>query len=213
MRSTREAGRRSCKRYLKYRRVAHPWAERPILRTAGPSPSPLESPRGHRKTRHRARRGALGLLAARARRRLRRRLASGSSARSRPRACPARNRRVCVRPFASRSSTAATQRVPFEPASNEKLTVAVTALDRLGPGFRIPTDVLGDGQPDGRGLARAPGPQGLRRPGADHAKIARLARAVRASGNRKVTGRIIGDESLLRHRARRARLEAVLLQG
>ena len=44
------------------------------------------------------------------------------------------------------------QLVPYRPASNEKLTVAVTALDRLGPGFRIPTEVLGVGALDGAGV-------------------------------------------------------------
>jgi len=33
----------------------------------------------------------------------------------------------------------------LRPASNEKVAVAVTALDELGPSFRIPTEVLGEG--------------------------------------------------------------------
>ena len=86
---------------------------------------------------------------------------------------------------------------PLRPASNEKLTVAVTALDRLGPSYRISTQVLGDGTLDpgtgvwtGRLILRGNGDPSLTR-----RKLARLAARVRAAGIVKVTGRILGDES------------------
>lgn len=97
----------------------------------------------------------------------------------------------------SRSSIAYRQNqlVPYRPASNEKLTVAVTALDRLGPGFRIPTDVLGVGTLDagvwqGRLILKGYGDPALTR-----RRLAGLAAQVRAAGIAKVTGRILGDES------------------
>ncbi|MBA2537288.1 MAG: D-alanyl-D-alanine carboxypeptidase, partial [Actinobacteria bacterium] len=37
----------------------------------------------------------------------------------------------------------------LRPASNEKLAVALAALVELGPGYRITTQVLGDGTLDG----------------------------------------------------------------
>src|SRR6266508_3959923 len=97
----------------------------------------------------------------------------------------------------SRSSIAYRQNqlVPYRPASNEKLTVAVTALDRLGPGCRIPTDVLGVGTLDagvwqGRLILKGYGDPALTR-----RRLAGLAAQVRAAGIAKVTGRILGDES------------------
>lgn len=87
--------------------------------------------------------------------------------------------------------------LPLRPASNEKLTVAVTALDRLGSSFQIPTQVLGDGTLDtatgvwqGRLILRGKGDPSLTSRG-----LARLAAQVRAAGIVKVTGRILGDET------------------
>jgi D-alanyl-D-alanine carboxypeptidase/D-alanyl-D-alanine-endopeptidase (penicillin-binding protein 4) len=81
------------------------------------------------------------------------------------------------------------------PASTEKLTVALAALQELGPGFRIPTLVLGSGVRDGavwRGdlLLVGRGDPSLHRD-----DLARLAKKVRALGIRSVTGRVLGDES------------------
>jgi D-alanyl-D-alanine carboxypeptidase len=84
----------------------------------------------------------------------------------------------------------------LRPASNEKLTVAVTALDRLGPTFRIPTKVLGHGQLDGNGVwhgrlyLRGYGNPALKTHG-----LNRLVKKVQAKGIVKVTGAIVGDES------------------
>jgi serine-type D-Ala-D-Ala carboxypeptidase/endopeptidase (penicillin-binding protein 4) len=87
--------------------------------------------------------------------------------------------------------------VSFRPASNEKITVAVTALDRLGPQFRIPTDVLSKGvlNPStgvlhGSLFLKGYGDPWLRTP-----RLENLVARLRAAGIRKVTGRILGDES------------------
>jgi serine-type D-Ala-D-Ala carboxypeptidase/endopeptidase (penicillin-binding protein 4) len=84
---------------------------------------------------------------------------------------------------------------PLHPASNEKLTVALAALDRLGPSFRIETTVLGDGALagtvwQGRLILKGFGDPTLRQ-----ADLARLATQVRNRGIRAVTGAIVGDES------------------
>jgi D-alanyl-D-alanine carboxypeptidase/D-alanyl-D-alanine-endopeptidase (penicillin-binding protein 4) len=87
-------------------------------------------------------------------------------------------------------------RVPFRPASNEKVTVAVTALDRLGPQFRIPTEALSRGTVDGAGVLHGAlflkgyGDPWLRTP-----KLDTLVGQLRGAGITKVTGRVLGDES------------------
>jgi serine-type D-Ala-D-Ala carboxypeptidase/endopeptidase (penicillin-binding protein 4) len=86
--------------------------------------------------------------------------------------------------------------VSFRPASNEKITVAVTALDRLGPQYRIPTEVLSRGVLDPTGVLHGSlflkgyGDPWLRTP-----RLENLVAQLRAAGIRKVTGRILGDES------------------
>jgi D-alanyl-D-alanine carboxypeptidase/D-alanyl-D-alanine-endopeptidase (penicillin-binding protein 4) len=89
------------------------------------------------------------------------------------------------------------QLIPYRPASNEKLTVAATALGRLGVHFRMPTDVFGVGSLDkgtgvwhGRLLLKGYGDPWLR-----YAGVRALAGQIKAAGITKVTGRILGDES------------------
>jgi D-alanyl-D-alanine carboxypeptidase/D-alanyl-D-alanine-endopeptidase (penicillin-binding protein 4) len=81
------------------------------------------------------------------------------------------------------------------PASNEKLSVTYAALTALGPGFRIETDVLGDG-------AEADGVwqgdlvlKGYGDPSLSTRDLAVLARQVRADGIVRVSGRVLGDET------------------
>jgi serine-type D-Ala-D-Ala carboxypeptidase/endopeptidase (penicillin-binding protein 4) len=86
-------------------------------------------------------------------------------------------------------------RKSLHPASNEKLTVALTALDRLGPSFRIETTVLGEGALadtvwQGRLILKGYGDPTLRR-----WDLERLATQVRNHGITAVTGAIVGDES------------------
>ena len=83
----------------------------------------------------------------------------------------------------------------FKPASNEKLGVALAALRRLGASYRIRTAIIGAGSRNGatwRGRLFLKG-YGDPTLGADD--LRRLARKLRAAGIRRVTGRIVGDET------------------
>jgi D-alanyl-D-alanine carboxypeptidase/D-alanyl-D-alanine-endopeptidase (penicillin-binding protein 4) len=82
------------------------------------------------------------------------------------------------------------------PASNEKLTVTVTALLELGAEFRFTTQVVGrgslvDGVWRGNLVLRGSGDPTLR-----PSDLAELAKRVRRAGIRSVTGHVLGDESL-----------------
>lgn len=81
------------------------------------------------------------------------------------------------------------------PASNEKLGVALTALDRLGPSYRIRTQVLGDGTRTGSTWNGRLVLRGFGDPTLTSADLRTLASALRSAGLRRVTGRIAGDES------------------
>jgi serine-type D-Ala-D-Ala carboxypeptidase/endopeptidase (penicillin-binding protein 4) len=83
----------------------------------------------------------------------------------------------------------------FRPASTEKLTVALAALDELGRQFRIETLVLGKGQQDGSVWRGDLVLKGFGDPSLHGDDLAGLAREIRASGIRRVRGRILGDES------------------
>lgn len=84
---------------------------------------------------------------------------------------------------------------PLAPASTEKLTVALAALEELGPGFRIETLVLGRGERDGAVWRGDLVLKGFGDPSLHGDDLAWLAARVRASGIRTVSGRILGDES------------------
>jgi serine-type D-Ala-D-Ala carboxypeptidase/endopeptidase (penicillin-binding protein 4) len=84
---------------------------------------------------------------------------------------------------------------PLHPASNEKLTVALTALDRLGPNFRIETKVLGKGALAGTIWQGRLILKGYGDPSLSRSDLARLATQVRNLGITAVTGAIVGDES------------------
>jgi serine-type D-Ala-D-Ala carboxypeptidase/endopeptidase (penicillin-binding protein 4) len=81
------------------------------------------------------------------------------------------------------------------PASNEKLPLTYAALVRLGPTFRIETDVLGDGQLDGDTWNGTLVLKGNGDPTLSRADLKALAAQVKAAGIRRVTGGIVGDES------------------
>jgi serine-type D-Ala-D-Ala carboxypeptidase/endopeptidase (penicillin-binding protein 4) len=83
----------------------------------------------------------------------------------------------------------------LRPASNVKLTVALTALDRLGPRYRIRTDVLGLGRRDGTVWRGSLALVGHGDPSLGRRDLGTLARRIRALGIRAVTGRVVGDES------------------
>jgi D-alanyl-D-alanine carboxypeptidase/D-alanyl-D-alanine-endopeptidase (penicillin-binding protein 4) len=81
------------------------------------------------------------------------------------------------------------------PASNEKLPLTYAALVLLGPGFRIDTDVLGEGGQDGTTWGGALVLKGNGDPTLSRADLRALAAQVRAAGIRRVTDGVIGDET------------------
>jgi D-alanyl-D-alanine carboxypeptidase/D-alanyl-D-alanine-endopeptidase (penicillin-binding protein 4) len=84
---------------------------------------------------------------------------------------------------------------PLAPASNEKLPVTFAALEELGPTYTIETDVLGTGALDGSVWRGNVFLQGHGDPTLSTAGLRALALQVRATGIRRVTGSIVGDES------------------
>jgi D-alanyl-D-alanine carboxypeptidase/D-alanyl-D-alanine-endopeptidase (penicillin-binding protein 4) len=84
----------------------------------------------------------------------------------------------------------------LSPASNEKLGVALAALERLGPSATIKTAVLGDGRRASPATWRGRLVlKGLGDPTLSSGDLRRLASKLRQDGLRRVTGRIVGDES------------------
>ena len=84
----------------------------------------------------------------------------------------------------------------LRPASNEKLAVAVTALERLGPTSRISTEVRGEGSFTANGAWHGRLVlKGYGNPTLQTTGLRRLAQMVRDYGIAKVTGRIVADES------------------
>ncbi|MDX6453926.1 MAG: hypothetical protein QOD48_33 [Gaiellaceae bacterium] len=81
------------------------------------------------------------------------------------------------------------------PASNEKLAVTYAALTALGPGFRIETDVLGEGNQVGTTWQGNLVLKGYGDPTLSSADLVDLARQVRAAGITRITGSVLGDES------------------
>ena len=81
------------------------------------------------------------------------------------------------------------------PASNQKLAVALSALDRLGPGYRIQTAVFGHGRRVGTTWRGRLVLKGYGDPTLTGTDVRTLARAVRNQGITRVTGRIFGDET------------------
>jgi D-alanyl-D-alanine carboxypeptidase/D-alanyl-D-alanine-endopeptidase (penicillin-binding protein 4) len=83
----------------------------------------------------------------------------------------------------------------LRPASNEKLGVALAALDRLGAGYRIRTEVLAVGSLAGSTWHGRLVLRGHGDPTLTTADLRSLASRLRADGLRRVSGRILGDES------------------
>lgn len=83
----------------------------------------------------------------------------------------------------------------LEPASNQKLAVSVTVLERLRAGYRIPTEVLGRGTLTGTTWRGRIFLKGYGDPTLTKADLRTLAIAVRNQGIRRVVGSIAGDES------------------
>ena len=84
---------------------------------------------------------------------------------------------------------------PLAPASNEKLPLTYAALTKLGPTYRVETDVLGQGQQDGTQWTGTLVLKGNGDPTLSRADLRALAAQVKSLGIRSVTGGVSGDES------------------
>jgi D-alanyl-D-alanine carboxypeptidase/D-alanyl-D-alanine-endopeptidase (penicillin-binding protein 4) len=83
----------------------------------------------------------------------------------------------------------------LKPASNEKLSVAVTALSILRPSYTIPTELRAQGHQSGSVWNGKLILKGYGDPSLLGSDLGRLARAVEKAGITRVTGAILGDES------------------
>jgi serine-type D-Ala-D-Ala carboxypeptidase/endopeptidase (penicillin-binding protein 4) len=81
------------------------------------------------------------------------------------------------------------------PASTEKLTLSFALLTTLGPDYRIQTELLGDGTPDGSTWRGNLVLKGYGDPTLTKWDLRALARNVSALGIRRVTGAVVADES------------------
>ena len=81
------------------------------------------------------------------------------------------------------------------PASNEKLPVAVAALQELGPNYRIPTRVYGEGRLDGSVWRGRLVLKGYGDPTLAPDDFVALARELAGRGIEAVSGGVVGDES------------------
>ena len=84
---------------------------------------------------------------------------------------------------------------PFRPASTEKLTVALAVLDELGPAFRTETVVLGAGSRRGKIWRGNFVLKGFGDPDLRTGDLDSLAREIKRLGIRRVSGRIVADET------------------
>jgi D-alanyl-D-alanine carboxypeptidase/D-alanyl-D-alanine-endopeptidase (penicillin-binding protein 4) len=87
-------------------------------------------------------------------------------------------------------------RLALAPASNEKLTLSYALLSTLGPAYRLRTTVVGAGERVGATWHGDLVLKGVGDPTLSTGDLRRLAARVRASGIRRVSGSIVGDESL-----------------
>jgi D-alanyl-D-alanine carboxypeptidase/D-alanyl-D-alanine-endopeptidase (penicillin-binding protein 4) len=89
---------------------------------------------------------------------------------------------------------------PFRPASTEKLAVALAALDELGPAYRTETVVLGAGSRRGKIWRGNLVLKGFGDPDLRTGDLEVLAREIRRLGLRRVSGRIVADETFFDRR-------------
>ncbi len=83
----------------------------------------------------------------------------------------------------------------LEPASNEKLSVTYAALVELGPSYRFPTELLGDGRRVGDTWFGSLVLKGFGDPALSSGDLERLANILWRLGIRRVSGWIWGDAS------------------
>jgi D-alanyl-D-alanine carboxypeptidase/D-alanyl-D-alanine-endopeptidase (penicillin-binding protein 4) len=109
---------------------------------------------------------------------------------------PGRTGAVAVDLATGRLVYAHNDAVGFVPASNEKLPVTFAALKTLGPDFRFPTEVRGQGSlgPDGTWTGNIV-LKGYGDPTLSTARLKLLADRIHRLGIKHVTGLVVGDES------------------
>jgi D-alanyl-D-alanine carboxypeptidase/D-alanyl-D-alanine-endopeptidase (penicillin-binding protein 4) len=112
-----------------------------------------------------------------------------------PHVAPSRSGAVAVDLEAGTVLYGHNARLALEPASNEKLAVTFAALSVLGAGYRARTQVLGDGELAGTVWDGDVTLKGHGDPGLSSRGLRTLAAQLRRQGVRRVTGRVLGDES------------------
>jgi D-alanyl-D-alanine carboxypeptidase/D-alanyl-D-alanine-endopeptidase (penicillin-binding protein 4) len=113
-----------------------------------------------------------------------------------PHIAPSRSAALAVDLATGERLFAQNDSLPLAPASNEKLPLTYALLTALGPATQIDTDVAASGTRDGTILRGALILVGRGDPSLSTADLAKLALAVRETGIRRVTGGVVGDESL-----------------
>jgi D-alanyl-D-alanine carboxypeptidase/D-alanyl-D-alanine-endopeptidase (penicillin-binding protein 4) len=83
----------------------------------------------------------------------------------------------------------------MRPASTEKVATAVTALDLLGPGYALTTQILTTASKTGSVLTGDIYIKGVMGPLLTAADVRSLANQLRAAGIRTINGRLIVDAS------------------
>jgi D-alanyl-D-alanine carboxypeptidase/D-alanyl-D-alanine-endopeptidase (penicillin-binding protein 4) len=83
----------------------------------------------------------------------------------------------------------------LEPASNEKLSVTYAALLELGPSYRYPTELVGEGKRVGSTWVGRLVLKGFGDPALTTSDLKHLAKIVWRLGIRRITGGIVGDAS------------------
>jgi serine-type D-Ala-D-Ala carboxypeptidase/endopeptidase (penicillin-binding protein 4) len=84
---------------------------------------------------------------------------------------------------------------PLAPASNEKLTLTISALLDLGDAYRFRTEVLGRGHQDGAVWVGDVYLKGFGDPTLTSLGLERLATQLKLAGITQIEGRVLGDES------------------
>jgi D-alanyl-D-alanine carboxypeptidase/D-alanyl-D-alanine-endopeptidase (penicillin-binding protein 4) len=83
----------------------------------------------------------------------------------------------------------------LRPASNQKLAVALSALEEIGPRYRIPTRVYGEGRQDGDVWRGRLVLKGYGDPTLARDDLTLLAREIKSRGIRFISGGIVADET------------------
>jgi serine-type D-Ala-D-Ala carboxypeptidase/endopeptidase (penicillin-binding protein 4) len=112
-----------------------------------------------------------------------------------PHVSPARSAAIAVDLATGETLFTRNGSLPLAPASNEKLPVTFAALTTLGSSYRFETDVLGEGLQNGDVWQGSLVLKGAGDPTLSDAGLRVLAQQVRAAGVRRVTGKVLGDES------------------